>query len=305
MFLAWACAPPSTPSTPPARAEAPVAPATPVPSPPPAPPADGALAPGFELGEITLPTPSFLGDVGVVHYVRLDPARVRLDLRVGNFDGRGPRPAWMWADDDGPVVAVINAGMFEPDQTSTGYLADDGRVQTATWRKDYRSAFATDPVDPTAPAARVFGCADAATITGAYRTVVQSLRLVGCAGENTWSQQPKRWSTALVGMDADGRILFLHTRAPYSMHDLVDLLLASPLRPVALHYGEGGPEASLYVRGPGVATTWVGSYETDFREADDNERAWAIPNVIVATPRAPQGRTSNTSSEAGPVHTSR
>jgi len=104
--------------------------------------------------------------------------------------------------------------------------------------------------------------------------------MLDCEGENVWAQEVRRWSSALVGADAQGRILFLHTRAPYTMHDLVDLLKSAPLDLVALHYAEGGPEASLYVRGPGVERTEVGSYETGFIEHNDAE--WELPNVIEA-----------------------
>ena len=66
------------------------------------------------------------------------------------------------------------------------------------------------------------------------------------------------------------------------MHDLVDMLKATPLGLVALHYGEGGPEASLYVRGPNVELREVGSYETGFVENDNNAVEWELPNVLVA-----------------------
>ena len=46
----------------------------------------------------------------------------------------------------------------------------------------------------------------------------------------------------------------------------------------AMHV-EGGPEASLSVRGA-VKLDLAGSYETGFREDDTNEEQWPIPNVI-------------------------
>ena len=88
-----------------------------------------------------------------------------------------------------------------------------------------------------------------------------------------------------VGLDATGHVLFIHTRSPYTMHDLIDALLAAPLDLVALQYAEGGPEATLSIEAGAKDVTFVGSYETGFFESDDNTRAWPVPNVLVAVPR--------------------
>lgn len=43
---------------------------------------------------------------------------------------------------------------------------------------------------------------------------------------------------------------------------------------------EGGPEASLSLRAPGLHVDLAESYETGFMENDDNESQWPIPNVL-------------------------
>jgi hypothetical protein len=111
--------------------------------------------------------------------------------------------------------------------------------------------------------------------------------MVTCKRRNTWAQQEKKWSAAAVGLDSDGRILFIHVRSPYSMHDLVDMLLALPINLRQLMYGEGGPEAQLFVQSGGREIELVGSYETGFNENDDNRAAWAVPNVLAVVRRAP------------------
>ncbi len=83
-------------------------------------------------------------------------------------------------------------------------------------------------------------------------------------------------------VDRQGRILFLFVRSPYTMHALVDHLLALPLDLVALHYGDGGPPASLYVRAPGFEERNVGNYE-ERADRGDNTAEWPLPNVLVAT----------------------
>jgi hypothetical protein len=57
-------------------------------------------------------------------------------------------------------------------------------------------------------------------------------------------------------------------------------LLAAGLGVVRAQHLEGGPEASLSIRGAGAPIDLAGSYETGFNEADDNQHQWPLPNVI-------------------------
>ena len=71
------------------------------------------------------------------------------------------------------------------------------------------------------------------------------------------------------------------------MHDFVDMLRALPLDLKRLMYVEGGPEASLYVAVDGKdVVSQFGSFETGFREMDDNKEFWPLPNVIGFAPKA-------------------
>ena len=81
-------------------------------------------------------------------------------------------------------------------------------------------------------------------------------------------------------MDRQGRVLFIHVRSPYTMHNLIDILLELPIGLRNAMYVEGGPEAQLYVRSGDFEAERVGSYETDFFENDLNDHAWPVPNVI-------------------------
>lgn len=73
-------------------------------------------------------------------------------------------------------------------------------------------------------------------------------------------------------------------RAPHSMAEFNRIVLAQPLGVVAAMHVEGGPEASLSLRGP-LRMDLNGSYETDFNERDDQSQQWEIPNVLgVAAP---------------------
>lgn len=271
------------------------APATPVASPvkaasPALPdgPTDGfvPLAAGFEYARLPLPDTRPAGD-HLVRVVRLDPSLVDLTVQASSIGDRFPRVASAWAG-DAPVVAVINASMFRKDmRTSLGFFRVGDHTQNGAWTRDQSSLLVLDPVDPASPPARLtnLGCADRDALTAQYRTLVQSIRMVGCDRANLWAPDTRRWSAALTGADGRGRLLFLFVRSAYTMQELVDLLLALPLDLVALHYGDGGPPASLFVRAPGFEERNVGSTERRSPGARDNTVEWPLPNVFVATPR--------------------
>ena len=120
------------------------------------------------------------------------------------------------------------------------------------------------------------------TVANEVRTqeLIQSIRMVSCRGENVWAPQNKMWSTAAVGMDKQGRILFIHVRSPYTTHDLVNMLLQLPIDLKRAMYVEGGAEAQLYVNTGKVEHEFIGSYSTGTREHDENSFARPVPNVL-------------------------
>jgi len=126
-----------------------------------------------------------------------------------------------------------------------------------------------------------------------YHVVSQNLRLMasddGKRGRGVWSRQAKRWSEAALGVDAQGRLLLIFTRAPFSMWELNRFLQRLPLGIVRAMHLEGGPEASLSLHGPGLQRDLCGSYETGFRLDDTNVEQWPLPNVL-GVARGPQKR---------------
>jgi hypothetical protein len=250
-------------------------------------PTDGfaPLGPGFEYARFALPDAAPPGD-HLLRVVRVDPKVAHLRVEASSVGDRFPRVASGWAG-DAPVVAVINAGMFRKDmRTNLGFMRVGDHVQNSAWAKEENSLLALDPIDPADPAATLanLSCADRDAVVARYHTVVQSIRMVGCDRANVWAPDERPWSAALTGADSQGRLLLLFVRSPYTMHALVDMLLALPLDLVALHYGDGGPPASLFVRAPGLEERNVGSYEARAHQRDDNIVEWPLPNVIVATP---------------------
>ncbi len=239
------------------------------------------VEPGLDLGIFESPTKSDVGD-SKIHVLRIDPDRFELVLLNASADPElGNRTARQWVETEG-LVAAINPSMYGADhKTSVAHMERAGHVNNRRWSKD-NDVLAFDPVAVSdAPVTIIDSrCDDRDSVAPRYRTLIQSIRMLRCDGVNVWSQQDKRWSHAVVGIDGDGRALFIHARSPWSTHDFIDLLLALPLDLKRLQYAEGGPEASLYLKAGETEVDRFGSYETGFYESDDNDRAWPLPNVL-------------------------
>lgn len=248
------------------------------------------LAPGMELRYVTAKAPSSAGDSRIA-VLRMDPDLWELAVVGTSQAGESSsHTAREWCQKQ-KFAAAINAGMFAADQkTHLGYLRSQQHVLSAHQNK-YQSVAAFDPRDPAAtPRFRILDLDAPGTtfqsILRDYASVVQNLRLVKRPGLNQWGQQTRKWSEAALGEDDAGRILFLFSRSPFSMHDLNQELLAAGIGLVAAQHLEGGPEAQLYLNAGGVELEMYGSYETSFKENDTNPVPWPVPNILGVRPRS-------------------
>lgn len=244
-----------------------------------------ALEPGLELGLFEGPAGG-PGD-GRIAVVRIDPRRYRLVLLNASAPGEGQLlTARAWAARHG-AVAAINASMYQADyRTSVSLMRTRAHVNQARVSKD-KAVLALEPADPALPPARMIDreCEDLAGASRGYGTLVQSIRLVSCERKNVWAPSPRRFSAAAIGIDGAGRVLFIHARSPWPVHELVNALLGLPIDLRRAMYVEGGPEAQLYVRGGGRELERVGVFEA--APAAENRDGFPVPNVIAAVPVAP------------------
>jgi hypothetical protein len=239
------------------------------------------LEPGLELGEFASPRPSRLGD-SVVRVLRIDPKFFELRLLNASAPGQGqPQSTRDWCRRN-DLVAAVNASMYQTDyRKSVSLMRTRTHVNNPSLSKD-KAVLGFDRLDASVPPAQIIDreCQDFEALRAHYGTLVQSIRMISCEGKNVWAPQAREWSTAAIGVDARSRVLFIHVRSPFSTHDLIDILLGLPIDLSRAMYVEGGPEAQLYVRSGGRELEFLGSYETGFKEADDNARAWPVPNVV-------------------------
>lgn len=235
-----------------------------------------SLVEGLEIGTFELAQKSAVAD-STVRILRVDPTKFELRVLCASELGHEPLTADEWRRRY-DLIAVSNAGMFDVDHSShVGYLRNGDHVNQSKMHPDYSSVAAFDP------GFRIFDTDEVdfeTEIESKFDVVIQNLRLIKRPGENRWSQQPKEWSEAALGEDADGNALFIFCRSPYSMHDLNLQLLDLPINLVAAQHLEGGPEASLEIAFGEFGLSLMGSFETGFNENDNNREFWPIPNVI-------------------------
>jgi hypothetical protein len=280
-----AAPPKPPPATRPAASAQPAAPATtqPAPAAPAAPAAWRPLDAGLDLGEFTSPLAA--GGDGLIHVLRIDPKRWRLRLLNASAreDGK-PLTARAWAKQEG-LTATINASMYQGDmRTSVSLMRAPAHVNNPRLSRD-NAILAFDASDTSLPPVQIIDreCQDFEALAGRYGSLVQSIRMVSCTGHNVWSPQDKAWSTAAIGIDRQGRVLFIHARAPYTTHNFIEALLGLPLDLRNAMYAEGGHEAQMFVSAGGRQLEYLGGADNG---SDDglSGLAWPIPNVIGIVP---------------------
>jgi len=239
------------------------------------------LEPGLEFGRFEMPHP--LDErPGIAHVLRIDPAHFRFRLLAASAtEARRPYTARGWAQQAG-LVAAINASMFQADfLSSVSLMRAPGHVNNPRLSSD-KTVLAFDPRVPGLPPVRLIDreCDDFEALREQYATLVQSIRMVSCTGRNVWAENERRWSTALIATDAQGRVLFVHVRAPYSMYVLIEELRALPLGIERAMYTEGGVQAQLYVESGDFVQEFVGSLGSGYAAGEGGPSLWPVPNVI-------------------------
>jgi hypothetical protein len=238
------------------------------------------LEPGLEFGSVASPIPSDAGD-SQIRILRIDPTRFELQLLNSSALDGTPLTAKQWSQRYG-LLAAINASLYQADQRTSIALMKSRTHTNNPHLSQHNAVLLFDRLDDRVPAVQIVDrtCRDLAGVQDRYAAMVQSIRMVSCSRTNVWTQQAeKKWSTAAIGIDQQGRLLFIHVRSPLSTHDLIDGLLALPLGMREAMYVEGGPEAQLYVKAGGRELEFVGSHGSSFAGIE-NTAALPVPNVI-------------------------
>lgn len=240
------------------------------------------LAPGLELCQFAVGAGSAVDSGDRLAALRIDPSRYSFALGSAVTGGQ-PKTMKEWAADN-RFAAVINAGMFRADDRmrSTGFMRDRDVTVNRYLHPDYGAMFAFQPWDRSLPAVRWVDRkldSDWQDVFGQYAGIIQNYRLISRNRENLWAPGDRRHSVAAIGMDSQGRVLFIHCRPELSMHEFAQTLLDLPLDLIGAMYVEGGADAAMYVEIGAYSGRWVGEYQTSFFEAS-NMHFWPAPNVL-------------------------
>jgi hypothetical protein len=242
------------------------------------------LAEGLELGVFTAHLPSESGD-SKLRVLRIDPQRFNLKLLNASADEDGrPMSAKEWSRQNG-LVAAINASMYQADyKSSVSLMRTKSHVNNPRLSKDM-AILAFDRKQINVPRVKIIDrqCDDFDTWDKKYSTMIQSIRMISCTGKNVWTQQPQKWSTAAIGIDDRGMVLFIHVGSPYSTHDVIDILKKLPLNITRAMYAEGGPQAQLYIHIGEHEYEFVGSYNIELQGNIKKLISRPVPNVIGIT----------------------
>ena len=239
------------------------------------------LEPGLDLGIFKAPKKSAFGD-SMIRVLRADTRLFSLKL-LNSSALKSPKrhSVKKWANQNS-LVAAINASMYQRNQVTSVSYMKTGKHVNSTWVSKDKTVLAFDPTEKDTPTVRIIDreCEDFSTLRKQYATLVQSIRMVSCKGENVWAPQDKMWSTAAIGTDHHGRVLFIHVRSPYPTHELINMLLQLPIDLKRAMYVEGGADAQLYINTGKVEHEFIGSYSTGSREHDENTFSRPVPNVL-------------------------
>ncbi len=239
------------------------------------------LADGLELGIFLSPQRADYGD-SLIRILRMNPQYFELRLLNASSSKAGrPLTAKQWCRQNN-LVAAINASMYQTDhKTSVSLMRTRSHVNNPRLSKD-KTILAFDRLASNVPKVRIIDrqCEDFNHWKSKYGSLVQSIRMISCKGENVWSQQPRKWSTAAIGTDIQGRVLFIHVGSPYSTHDLINILRKLPLGINRAMYSEGGPQAQLYIRDGEKEHEFVGQFDLKLNDNINSPVFWPIPNVI-------------------------
>ena len=218
----------------------------------------------------------------IIRVLRFDTDRFDFRLFSSRWENLGVPTMREWAEKKN-LVSAINASMYLKDgQTSTGYMRSGERTNNGRIVSRYGAFFVAGPREAGLPRAAVLDrdTDDWQHLLPRYDIVVQNFRLMGPEGAQLWPENGPEHAIAAIAEDLNGRILFLHCPDPASVHDFVNALAAhAELNINSAMYVEGGSEASLLLRLPGLLRLWNGMTPASYMFSSRGD-AIPLPNIL-------------------------
>lgn len=216
--------------------------------------------------------------------LRINPYKVKFDMRIATQEDSIPRPVDIWADSLGYDI-VINAGMYDLSKplTSRGYLQNFDHINQKAVHPNFGSMIVMNPKDSTDKPFAIYDlvCTPFPGFKNKYHSFAQGLRMLDCNGKPmSWNKRIISCSMLVAAEDKEGNLYLIFTRSPYTHNEFIGFLQKFPFKLINAIYMEGGPETSLHVDTPDACVQHVGSYVSKTYEKDTNDHFWPLPNII-------------------------
>ena len=237
-----------------------------------------ALEEGLEYAEFSLQSEA--GQQASLTVLRIDPELFDFRLYASAAHKHPALTLGQWADSH-DLVATINASMYLPDGvTSTGYMRQDDYINNKRLVRRFGAFFVAGPRQEGLPRADILTREDPQwqELLEQYRLVIQNYRMINDERRILWSPGGPLYAISAVAEDGTGKILFLHCREPLEAYSFAHALLHLPLDVRTVMYVEGGMQAGLVIRSPGLHQELRGRHLADFW-VTGNVRA-QLPNVL-------------------------
>jgi hypothetical protein len=219
--------------------------------------------------------------------LRIDPGCYELKLLAASELETEPLTLSGWVERF-HLKAAINASMFWTDQeTSTGFMRNFEHINQSLIHPEFGAFLVFNPKEPDLPEVQIVDRAEQPqwqSILEHYHTVIQNYRMIDKKGESVWPEEGKDFSVAAIGIDDSGRVLFILSQYPRTMHQLNQILLQLPIGLRSSLFTEGGPTAGLYVQTDSLTKGWHGISQSTLWTESPGTFA-KVPNIIGIAPR--------------------
>lgn len=237
------------------------------------------LEKGLELARAVAPIRAEVGD-SIITILRADLRHFRLRLLSAKILNRERQTAAGWARKY-KLLAATNASLYARDLMTSVGLMVDGRLVNNKRVNGMGAILGFNPRSRRIAPLRIVDrrCEGMRRVRRQYRTLIQGPRLWDCRGRNMWKPEKGAWSMAVLATDRRNRVLFLYTRAPYSVHRFANMIRRMPLGIRRAIYLDGGRPSQIYIKAGGTEVEETGSFGS-------SGGAWLrfsarpIPNVI-------------------------
>lgn len=239
---------------------------------------------GLYYSEINAPFKSVVGD-SKISILKINPNNYSFNLYTASELKKPNQTIKKWSDEQ-KCVAAINAGMYKlsNNKTCVGYMKNFKHCNNHKFKAGFNSIAAFNRVNNTVPEFQIIDLTveNSKELLKSYHSMFQGIRLID-NNQNPifWKiRTNEKYSICALAVDKSNNVLFIFTRSPYAVNDLIKMLLMLPLDIHNAMYLEGGPETSFYVASKDTVIEKYGRYISSDYKIEKDDHLWDLPNIL-------------------------